>query len=170
MCAPMPRWLRKVARVSDAGWLALCGCFHCDSQRRMCMPSCVPGNTALPGLWSAPSNVWPATTVGLPGKPTINSVVGAQDTITLAVTQAADKTATSFALRVYDAAGTEAIIPEYSTPLLSVGTPDGSGKQTVVFGTDSTRLGGSYTFKVGWVFYRWVRLTNMNILQTPAWS
>lgn len=106
----------------------------------------MPGNTAN-SIWSSPSTAWPATTVGLPGAPTINAFAGALDTITLTVTQAADRTATAFVLKVHNAGGTE--ISDYSAPLLSTSAPDGNGRQRVVFGTDTSRLGGSYKFKVG---------------------
>ncbi|PRW20926.1 fibronectin type III domain-containing [Chlorella sorokiniana] len=103
------------------------------------------GNTAS-NAWSAPSSAWPATTVGLPGKPSIISTTGAKDAITLVVQQAVDSTATSFALKVHDASGSA--INGYSAPLLSVAAADSNGRQQVVFGTDSTRLGGTYKFKV----------------------
>lgn len=106
----------------------------------------MPGNTAN-SIWSSPSTAWPATTVGLPGALTINAFAGALDTITLTVTQAADKTATAFVLMVHDASGTE--ISDYSAPLLSTSAPDGNGRQRVVFGTDTSRLGEIYRFKVG---------------------
>ncbi len=64
------------------------------------------------------------------------------------VEQAADATATSFELEVFDASGA-AVTPAYNAPLQSVGGRDGNGRQTVVFGTDSTKLGGTFRFKVG---------------------
>ncbi len=91
--------------------------------------------------------MWPAVTIGLPGKPTIISAAGSKDTITLVVEQAADATATSFELAVFDASGA-AVSPTYTAPLLSVGSRS-NGRQTVVFGTDSSKLGGTYRFKVG---------------------
>lgn len=104
--------------------------------------------------WSLVSNVWPATTVGLPGKPTIIDAKGSRDNITLVVEQAADATATSFTLQVFKADGS-AVTPAYEAPLLSVGTLDANRRQRVVFGTDSTKLGGTYLFKVGRALFSW---------------
>lgn len=117
-------------------------------------PLCCAVNNAggAPSYTASPqSNVWPATTVGRPGAPTISSVVGSELTITVTLKQAADVTAIAFELKAFDTGSSPTEISGYSAPLLSVGPPDGSGWQKVVFGThqDPSRLGGSYKFKVG---------------------
>ena len=65
--------------------------------------------------------------------------------------QAADQTATAFALKVFNTSSSPTEIGDYSAPLLSISPPDGSGWQKVVFSAhqDPSRLGGSYKFKVG---------------------